>query len=529
MISILKSKRFWPFFAQLAITCGALAQAQLPACPLTGLKHNCLGEQIFYGNKYIGGFKDGKFHGGGTLTLSTGSKYVGEFKDGLRTGKGTYIFADGAKYVGEFKDGEFDGRGIEYLADGSEYRAGVWKHGFFAQSAQLQPSALSSAPSPDTLNIAALSEVGAVCQTQVSPVMPRDAQRSGVGGEVRAQLRVKNGAVTEVTILSGPNIFHEPVRAAGMQYKCAYKTTEVLATQKFNFRIEGNGQDLPRTEAEYLRQVELASSQAVTRLPVEAQAAAQRQRELDEQPKQTRPQTQALSPPPVSPAIAHALIIGNGAYAGSGRLDNPVNDAKAMSRKLRNLGFTVTEVNDANRAKLVNAFAQFSRTAASAEITLLFYSGHGVQIYGTNYVLPIDVDQNDIAQATLQGVSLNSVIEQFMPGKTKLVFLDACRDNPLVRTASRGMTKGLAPISVAQGTLIAYSTKDGQVALDGVGQKNSPFTTALLDHLADPIDIAVVLRKVRAQVMQATGGKQEPWEYGSLTGGELILSSVAKR
>ena len=231
---------------------------------------------------------------------------------------------------------------------------------------------------------------------------------------------------------------------------------------------------------------------------------------------------------PTRAVRAHALIIGNGAYAGSGRLDNPVNDAKAMSRKLRDLGFTVTEVNDANRAKLVNAFAQFSRTAATAEITLLYYSGHGVQVYGTNYVLPVDVDQNDIAQATLQGVSLNSVIEQFMPGKTKLVFLDACRDNPLVRTASRGMTKGLAPISVAQGTLIAYSTKDGQVALDGVGRKNSPFTSALLEHLSDPIDIAVVLRKVRARVMKTTGGKQEPWEYGSLTGGELILANVAK-
>ena len=287
--------------------------------------------------------------------------------------------------------------------------------------------------------------------------------------------------------------------------------------------------ELARLDAEKVRQAADSKKQAEAeeRLRVEAATASQRQRELEEQLKLS--QAQATPVMPARAVSAHALIIGNGAYAGSGRLDNPVNDAKAMSRKLRDLGFTVTEVNDANRAKLVNAFAQFSRTAANAEITLLFYSGHGVQIYGTNYVLPIDVDQNDIAQATLQGVSLNSVIEQFMPGKTKLVFLDACRDNPLVRTASRGMTKGLAPISVSQGTLIAYSTKDGQVALDGVGQKNSPFTTALLDHLADPIDIAVVLRKVRAQVMQATGGKQEPWEYGSLTGGELILGSVAKR
>ena len=289
-------------------------------------------------------------------------------------------------------------------------------------------------------------------------------------------------------------------------------------------------EEVARIDTEKARQAAADSkkqAEAEERLRAEVAAASQREREVEEQRKQSQAQTQQVMP--ARAVSAHALIIGNGAYAGSGRLDNPVNDARAMSRKLRDLGFTVTEVNDANRAKLINAFAQFSRTAANAEITLLYYSGHGVQIYGTNYVLPIDVDQNDIAQATLQGVSLNSVIEQFMPGKTKLVFLDACRDNPLVRTASRGMTKGLAPISVSQGTLIAYSTKDGQVALDGVGQKNSPFTTALLDHLADPIDIAVVLRKVRAQVMQATGGKQEPWEYGSLTGGELILGSVAKR
>jgi len=123
-------------------------------------------------------------------------------------------------------------------------------------------------------------------------------------------------------------------------------------------------------------------------------------------------------------------------------------------------------------------------------------------------------------------VSLNSVVENFLPGKTKLVFLDACRDNALQRTNDRSVSKGLAPISAAEGTLISYATKDGQTAADGVGSKNSPFTHALLEHLNDPQDIAVVLRKVRAKVMKATGGKQQPWEYGSLTGGELVLSAI---
>ena len=206
-------------------------------------------------------------------------------------------------------------------------------------------------------------------------------------------------------------------------------------------------------------------------------------------------------------------------------MPNPVNDAKAMSSVLRVLGFTVTESLDADRTKLVNALSQFSKTAANADITLLFYAGHGVQISGTNYMLPVDLNLNDLSQVPLQGVSLNSVVEQYLPGKTKLVFLDACRDNPLMQTASRRLSRGLAPLNESEGTLIAYSTKDGQVAQDGEG-KNSPFTTALLQHLGDPDDIAVVLRKVREKVMKNTGGKQQPWEYGSLTGGALVLSAI---
>jgi uncharacterized caspase-like protein len=238
------------------------------------------------------------------------------------------------------------------------------------------------------------------------------------------------------------------------------------------------------------------------------------------------------TPPPqtqfASPRNPHALIIGNAAYPGSARLDNPINDANAVAQKLETMGFTVTVVTDANRQRLVQAMSNFRKTASNADLSLLFYSGHGVQIFGTNYILPTDADQSDVAQATIQGVSLNSVVENFLPGKTKIVFLDACRDNPLQRTGDRTVSKGLAPISVAQGTLIAYATKDGQTASDGVGQKNSPFTKALLEHLSDPQDIAVILRKVREKVMTATGGKQQPWEYGSLTGGELVLSGVKR-
>ena len=225
---------------------------------------------------------------------------------------------------------------------------------------------------------------------------------------------------------------------------------------------------------------------------------------------------------------AHALVIGNSAYPGSNRLANPTNDAKAMTAKLRSLGFKVTEIANATREQMVRGLSEFSKTASRADLTLLFYAGHGVQIAGTNYMIPIDMSLNDASQATLQAVSLNSVVEHYLTGKTKLVFLDACRDNPLMASVGRGITKGLAPINVSQGTLIAYATKDGQTADDGVGSKNSPFTSALLDHLGDPDDIAVVLRTVRAKVMERTNNRQQPWEYGSLTGGALVLSAIKR-
>jgi len=263
------------------------------------------------------------------------------------------------------------------------------------------------------------------------------------------------------------------------------------------------------------------ASSETAKFRAEAEMAKNRQRELELQLAST-----SRTPINYGKALnAHALVIGNGAYAGSSKLPNPLNDARSMSSKLRSLGFIVTESLDTDRAKLVTALSNFSRSAAVADITLLFYAGHGVQITGTNYMLPIDLNLNDLTQVPLQGISLNDVVEKYLPGKTKLVFLDACRDNPLMQVASRGVSRGLAPINVSEGTLISYATKDGSVAQDGVG-KNSPFTTALLDHIGDPDDIAVVLRKVREKVMKTTGNKQQPWEYGSLTGGALVLSAI---
>ncbi len=296
------------------------------------------------------------------------------------------------------------------------------------------------------------------------------------------------------------------------------KPSANTSKENLSIDLQKSLHDKERTQAETLLQI--------SKLKAEAEAAKFRQQELEQQLAQSSANKTTINYGRT--LNAHALVIGNSAYAGGARLANPQNDAKSVSKKLRDLGFKVTEVVDADRSKLVTSLSNFSVAAQSADLTMLFYAEHGVQISGTNYMLPVDLNMNDLSQVPLQGVSLSSVVEQYLPGKTKLVFLDACRDNPLMQTASRSISRGLAPINVSEGTLIAYSTKDGQVAQDGDG-KNSPFTKALLDHLDDPEDIAVVLRKVREQVMKNTGGKQQPWEYGSLTGGSLVLSAIKQR
>ena len=219
-----------------------------------------------------------------------------------------------------------------------------------------------------------------------------------------------------------------------------------------------------------------------------------------------------------------ALVIGNGGYK-SGFLKNPKNDAEEIAKKLTKFNFDVTVVYDTSREKLIQALDSYSHKSKDSAVSIFFYAGHGVQVNGINYLIPVDMDLRSVSQVTLRGIPLNNIIEEFMPSKTKLIFLDACRDNPMLLSKTRNMTRGLAPVNVPSGTLIAFSTKDGSVAQDG-DDKHSPFTAALLKHLDAPDDISVVLRKVRTEVKRITNDKQEPWDYGSLEGGALVLSKI---
>ncbi|MFN0219816.1 MAG: caspase family protein [Hyphomicrobium sp.] len=223
-----------------------------------------------------------------------------------------------------------------------------------------------------------------------------------------------------------------------------------------------------------------------------------------------------------------ALIIGNSQYAHAGLLANPVNDANAMATSLKGVGFDVILGLDLDKAGFDAKVRQFSRDLASADTAVLFYAGHGLQVGGRNFLVPVDAELKSERDLDFDAVSLDFILKQMelnRESKTNIVFLDACRDNPLARNLARSMGtrsmtvgKGLAEVQTGVGTFVAYSTQPGNVALDGAG-KNSPFTAALSKAVREPgRNLTAVMIGVRKQVLAETGGKQVPWDHSALVG-----------
>lgn len=223
-----------------------------------------------------------------------------------------------------------------------------------------------------------------------------------------------------------------------------------------------------------------------------------------------------------------ALVVGNGSYQNATPLANPLNDARDVAAALQANGFDVVEVLDADKRKLDAGLRAFADKLADADVALLFYAGHGLQVGLQNYLLPVDAKLERERDLEFEAVRLDFILRQMeidREGKTTIVFLDACRDNPLARnlgrtmgTRSTSIGRGLAAASTGLGTFIAYSTQPGNVALDGDG-RNSPFTTALVRHMGvKGRTLASTMIEVRKDVVAATGGKQVPWDHSALTG-----------
>jgi uncharacterized caspase-like protein len=236
------------------------------------------------------------------------------------------------------------------------------------------------------------------------------------------------------------------------------------------------------------------------------------------------------------PSAAHAqkrvaLVIGNAAYQSTPALTNPRNDATDMAAALKKLGFQVVEGFDLDKSSFERKVRDFADTMAGAEVGVFFYAGHGLQVAGHNYLVPVDAKLSTLAALDWEMVRLD-LVQRTMERETEtnVIFLDACRDNPLARNLARAMGtrsaeigRGLAPAEAGVGTLISFSTQPGNVALDGTG-RNSPFAGALVKRVgASNDDLSALLIDVRNDVRKETQNKQVPWEHSD---GAVLLQSV---
>jgi hypothetical protein len=233
-----------------------------------------------------------------------------------------------------------------------------------------------------------------------------------------------------------------------------------------------------------------------------------------------------------SPAMAQlvqgkrvALVIGNSDYRHTARLENPANDAADMAAALARLGFTVIEGRDLVKSAMERKLLDFANALQGAQAGFFFYAGHGLQVAGQNYLVPVDTEMETATATDFELVRLDLVHRTMERAtSTNILIVDACRDNPLARNLARALGTrssqvghGLAAAESGEGTLIGFSTQPGNVALDGAG-RNSPYAAALLKHIAVPgDDLSTILINVRNDVMQATARRQVPWEHSALT------------
>jgi uncharacterized caspase-like protein/Tfp pilus assembly protein PilF len=346
-------------------------------------------------------------------------------------------------------------------------------------------------------------------------VDPRSAGAHGVRGRIAlAQNRIEV-AISELTqAVDMDNRMLDVVASRGAAYERAGKTELAVA--------------------DYRRALQLAPDDKSDR---DAQAMARQHLAALAPEAANAPAGAAPVAPPAAaapPGRRIALVIGMSAYANVAPLRNPVSDARAVADAFRRLGFAdVIEREDLTRARMEQTLKEFGDKANDADWAIIYYAGHGVEMNGINYLVPVDARLARADHVEDETVSLMRVLSKTEPArKLRMVILDACRNNPFPMASaegrSRAIGRGLSRIEPTGGVLVAYAARNGTIADDGA-DSHSPFTQALLANLETPgLDIRILFSKVRDQVLQRTHNAQEPFTYGSLPGQEFYFRQAAR-
>ncbi len=227
-----------------------------------------------------------------------------------------------------------------------------------------------------------------------------------------------------------------------------------------------------------------------------------------------------------------ALLIGNGAYRHVPALRNPTNDSSDLAVALRDVGFEVIQHTDQGQAAMLDTLREFRRTASGADIALIYYAGHGIEIDRQNYLIPVDAELQTYADINFEAVPLETMIFAAEgASRLSMVIVDACRNNPFAASiqqgnSTRSIGRGLSAVEPSKNTLVAYAAKEGTTAADGEG-RNSPYAAALISSLQEPgLEVGLMMRQVRDAVLDQTNGQQEPFVYGSLSAERIFLNQT---
>jgi len=409
------------------------------------------------GDRYAGQFKNSVYQGFGTFDFIKGGRYIGEFKNGKFEGSGTLKLPDKGKYIGYFANGQFNGLGTFYYDDG-RIAAGKWKENKFAGTAQnglTAPILTWLSPTSANLTVQEIDYTIRLCIS--SKEKPQNIQVF-----INEELKVNNAT-------NGLN------SSADCNYKFE-RTINLKAGSNIIKVVVLNG------AGETLSEVRTITYDG-------------------NKNKMTK---------------RYALVIGNATYA-MGPLRNPVNDANAMSEELKKLGFEVSSYVNLGQEDMKTRIREFGdKITANKGVGLFFYAGHGLQVGGENYIIPVDAHIAKLSDIESAAVNLNRITGEMAYAKNEMniIILDACRNNPFEGEESGG--KGLASANIPSGTLLAFATAPGSVAADGSG-KNGLYTQELLKAISTPGSaIEDVFKEVRRNVYKLSDQQQTPWENSSI-------------
>ena len=430
---------------------------------------------------------------------------------------GTFTFPGGDRIVSEYQNGMRNGQGIEYAKNGSVLRSGTWKNDQLVSSYVLDksrfpfdPQALTVATNNQSTNF---SVVSAFSQSNLLDCQGANSAKW-------------SNCLGTFTFPGGDRVVSEYQNGMrngkGIEYD---KNGSVLRLGTWK---NGVWVDPRLAQSEPVQQASETNSELV-RLRAETEEAKRKQAELEQQlriAQQQAPQITQNPPVTIQTAITYdkrvALVIGNAAYKVN-PLKNPVNDSTDMARSLRSVGFDVIEANNTTLAQMREATRRFSDKLGNSDVGLVYYSGHGVEVKGKNYLIPVNADIKREYEVVDQAFDASQFLEMMdnIRGpnnkRVNILIVDACRNNELQKSW-RSTNNGLARMDAPGGTFISFATAPGRVAADGVG-RNSPYTKHLLQALKQPnVPIEQVFKVVRRNVMEETKGEQIPWENSSLVG-----------